>query len=47
MEEGTVLAILVRRGEDLSVQVLGEPSREVAEALLQAGAAYARFVEGQ
>ena len=48
LKEGRILAVLIQMPSgDLAVQVMGDPSHEVAEALLQAGAAYARALEGQ
>lgn len=48
LTEGDLLAVVSRMPSgDLAVQVLGNPSHEVAEALMQARLAYKRALEGQ
>jgi hypothetical protein len=46
LEEGELLAFIVRRGDEVGVQVFGPPSMELVELLEQAAAGLRKATEG-
>ena len=47
MDTGDVIAIILRKGDSVMVNVLGPPSRQLLEELEQAVEGYRRVLEGQ
>lgn len=46
IDEGEIMAVVVRRGGDLGVQVFGPPTRELLDVLETATTAYRRALQG-
>jgi len=46
INEGEIMAVIVRKGGDLGVQVFGPPSQELLDILDQTARAYRRALKG-
>jgi hypothetical protein len=47
LADGQILAAIVRKGDDLMVQVFGPPSQEILDVLLETVRAYRVVLRGQ